>query len=326
MTHKSKASTATRQARGAPIARRRRSQRTDRALQALARDLLADLEQHEAALRPGADTEQLHDFRIAGRRARTLLGQFKGVLVATRRTALARDLAVLSKASSAARDIDVYLNDFSDFYQRLPPASHAALAPLRAYLIKQQRVEYADLNALLRSSAYARLKRNWAALWDVPNKVHSRRRRGKEAIALVAGRRNSRLLARIHKQGGKLSRSSADTAFHDFRKRCKRLRYMLELFGPLYADKPVKRLVKELKRLQETFGALQDLHALRSFLQQHREDIAAMAADAPAFSLVIASLIAALDEEEPAIKASCLKRLRRFHRTTAGKRFKKLFC
>ena len=45
---------------------------------------------------------------------------------------------------------------------------------------------------------------------------------------------------------------------HALRKRCKELRYLLEVFRPVCDKTAHRRLVKELKSLQDTLGDFQD--------------------------------------------------------------------
>ena len=59
------------------------------------------------------------------------------------------------------------------------------------------------------------------------------------------------------KAAGRLGETSSPEAFHDLRKKGKRLRYALEFVSEVYG-KPVQRLVKPLKALQDDLGQHQD--------------------------------------------------------------------
>ncbi|MFX1675763.1 CHAD domain-containing protein [Paraburkholderia sp. A2WS-5] len=59
-------------------------------------------------------------------------------------------------------------------------------------------------------------------------------------------------------------------ALHDVRKRAKRLRYLLEFFGPHLPRRRGKRM-KRLKKIQDRFGNLNDVVSAEHLLACHRE-------------------------------------------------------
>jgi CHAD domain-containing protein len=60
------------------------------------------------------------------------------------------------------------------------------------------------------------------------------------------------------KRGSAIMPQSASADLHDLRKRCKELRYLLEFFASLHDPATHRRIIKDLKSLQDCLGAFQD--------------------------------------------------------------------
>ena len=59
-------------------------------------------------------------------------------------------------------------------------------------------------------------------------------------------------------------------ALHTVRKRAKRLRYLIESFGPDLLRRRCRRM-KQLKKIQDRFGSLNDVVSAEQLLAHHRE-------------------------------------------------------
>ena len=67
-----------------------------------------------------------------------------------------------------------------------------------------------------------------------------------------------RAYRRVIKHGSAITADSPAEQLHTLRKRCKELRYLLEIFASLHEPTAHRRVVKELKALQECLGDFQD--------------------------------------------------------------------
>ncbi|NJN82994.1 MAG: CHAD domain-containing protein [Caldilineaceae bacterium] len=119
------------------------------------------------------------------------------------------------------------------------------------------------------SSRYQILKQEWRhALTELQHSAMLTKE-GLKPIAAVASKRIRQIHKRALKEGRAIGPDSPASDLHDLRKTCKKLRYLLEFFQSLYDGGAIKRIVKELKLLQDNLGMFQDyevqLHALRSF-------------------------------------------------------------
>jgi CHAD domain-containing protein len=94
--------------------------------------------------------------------------------------------------------------------------------------------------------------------------------------------------------GGAITAASAPEAMHELRKRCKELRYLLEIFGSLYDPGEHWQAVRELKALQDCLGEFQDTEVqrgeIRAFAAQMMDERTAPAATLLAMGEVAAGL------------------------------------
>src|SRR5262245_7094513 len=114
--------------------------RADEGLRRLHRAHLAVLRWNEPGVRADLDSEFLHDLRVAVRRTRSLLGQFKQVFPKAEVTHFRAELGWLGRLTGPTRDLDVFCEAIEEAMDADP--SLAALAPLLAVLHARQRREH----------------------------------------------------------------------------------------------------------------------------------------------------------------------------------------
>ncbi len=99
----------------------------------------------------------------------------------------------------------------------------------------------------------------------------------------------TRAFKRVIKAGARIGAGSPASDLHDLRKRCKELRYSLEIFGSLHNAAAQRALIDDLKKLQDCLGEFQDTevqqHAIRRFAAQM---LAADASSTPTVEAVMA--------------------------------------
>jgi CHAD domain-containing protein len=106
-----------------------------------------------------------------------------------------------------------------------------------------------------------------------------------QTAASLAADRTRRAFAKVAKRGAAITPASPHESLHDLRKRCKELRYVLEFFAPLHDPGEYRKVIGDLKRLQDCLGEFQDT-------QVQIEEIQALAAamlaanEAPALTLL----------------------------------------
>jgi CHAD domain-containing protein len=229
---------------------------------ALATVLTALLDALEANV-PGTirdiDTEFLHDLRIAVRRTRSVMKLCGRALPAGLAGDFRPEFRWLGDLTTPTRDLDVYLLGYARMTAGLVAASPAELCPFHDYLVRSRAVQHRRLAAGLRSARFARLTTSWrAALEEV------RPARKRPTVAQLAAARISTAQRRALQAGQLINAASPAESLHELRKRCKELRYLIEIFGSLHDPAQRWQAVRELKALQDCLGAFQDAEVQRA--------------------------------------------------------------
>lgn len=235
--------------------------------------LLSAMERNEPGMLASLDSEFLHDYRVAVRRMRSLLSQMKNALPKKDVEFFRTETAWLGTLTTPARDLDVYLLEFPALQNSLPDEMHEALLPFREFVIQQQQQAYQEVAQGLASERYKKFKQAMQDFFRREiNATDGTAPKAKQEIHDQAGERIWRCYRRVTKEAEQLSVDSPAQDFHELRKSCKKLRYLLEFFQNLYPGKDIARLITQLKGLQDNLGEFQDMdvqsHALHDFARQ----------------------------------------------------------
>jgi CHAD domain-containing protein len=259
--------------------------------------LLDTLEQNVDGVIRDIDTEFLHDLRVSVRRTRSAIKLLGDVLPAGLAAQYGPEFKWLGDLTTPTRDLDVQLLGLPAMAEHLLAASPEDLEPFRAYLAKSRAREFRLLAAAMRSPRFRALTDHWRkALVEVRDAAGSRRRGGRpqnhQTAADLAVHRTARVFRKVEAQGSAITAASPPEALHDLRKRCKELRYVLEFFAPIHDRVAYKKVVGDLKQLQDCLGEFQDSEVQRGEIHDLAD---AMLADraAPAATLLAMGEIAA---------------------------------
>lgn len=232
-------------------------------------------EVHDAAqrLRRGADTEALHDFRVALRRLRGCLRAYAPWLEPGRK--LMRRLRRLARTTNAARDAEVGLEWVRERLPALESREQPGARWLAAHLETRRSRSY--------RRARTRIQRRWPRL---EARLRERLAAGAtrtcvESFAAVSGALILSHADALERALAMLDSGAHDRQAHRARIRGKRLRYLLEPFcarmpGGMPVGVPgAAETVAALKSLQDELGDLQDTRALLDMLRAATPDAAA---------------------------------------------------
>ncbi|MBW3650882.1 MAG: CHAD domain-containing protein [Actinobacteria bacterium] len=212
------------------------------------------------------DPEFLHDLRVAVRRTRSVLAQGKKVLPGQVRDRYRDGFGWLGTATSPARDLDVYVMEWERYVAPLGPEAATALDPVLEHIRSRRATEHEALGRVLRSDRYRDLLSSWRAWLRDPGA--GRPKQARRPIGKVAADRTRRAQQRLVERGRAIAPSSPGEELHELRKDAKKLRYLLECFGTLFAPAPRKSFVQRLKALQDNLGEHQDAEVHVAQLQQ----------------------------------------------------------
>jgi CHAD domain-containing protein len=252
------------------------------------------------------DTEFLHDLRVAVRRTRSILKLAGDVLPANLAEQFQPEFKWLGDLTTPVRDLDVYLLELDTMAARLTSADPRDLDPFRSFLIRHRTAERRRLVRGLRSHRFEQVMSDWRTeLAKVAADSH-----GGQAAAALARQRIERAFRKVMQRGKRITADSPSEQVHELRKRCKELRYLLEVFRPLLADSSYRPLIKELKALQDTLGEFQDGEVQREAVREFAGVMMEQGAAPPATVLAMGELAAQLDAHQVNARGSLLGRLR----------------
>jgi len=235
-------------------------------------ELLDTLEKNLPGTRANLDSEFLHDLRVAVRRTRSALTQIKSVFTPDAVEAFKPRLAWIGQITGPSRDMDVYLLDYDAYRSTLPVQFQPDLDPLHAFLVAHQKSAYRSMVNKLNSSDFLALLNDWRLFLNDTRGPEEGASAADVPIKELADKRVYRIYKRVLAEGLAINSTSPAEAFHELRKNCKKLRYLIEFFQSLYPKTRVRPLIKALKVLLDNLGTFQDTEVqagkLREFAHQ----------------------------------------------------------
>jgi len=254
------------------------------------------------------DTEFLHDLRVAVRRTRSILKLAGDVLPENLAERFQPEFKWLGDLTTPVRDLDVYLLEFDNMAARLTSAAPHDLDPFRSFLVRHRAAERRRLVRGLRSRRFEQLLSDWrSALAQVIADAE-----GGPTVAILARQRVERAYQNAVRRGKRIKVDSPSEYVHALRKRCKELRYLLEVFRPLCANAPHRRFVNELKALQDTLGEFQDGEVQREGVREFAALMMEQGAAPPETVMAMGELAAQLDAHQLGARAALAGRLQPF--------------
>ena len=201
---------------------------------------------HDPGARIGADPENLHQHRVAARRARAFLRATRKYVDPAWRELLEGPLRALGSATGPVRDLDVMLEHVRGEAASLDDADRVGMDTLLASLELELANARTNLLDAFDGSSYRALLMRF--------RLPVRLAPGVEQVPLerVARREFRRLVAALEELGSKPS----NDAMHGLRIRLKRVRYAAELAVP--QGKPGRRFLESARALQDLLGEHQD--------------------------------------------------------------------
>jgi CHAD domain-containing protein len=264
-------------------------------------DLLGTLNANVDGVIRDIDTEFLHDLRVSVRRTRAAIKLLGDVLPPELATHYRAEFKWLGDLTTPVRDLDVHLLGYDDLAASLTAAAPADLKPLHDFLARRRVREFRVLTRGLRSTRFRALVHDWdKALQEVRDEAvakaqratRSRPRRYQKASTLAA-QRTARAYRVIARRGTAISAQSPPESLHDLRKRSKELRYLLEFFAPLYEPSGYRKVISDLKQLQDCLGEFQDSQVQREEIHDLAEQMLSERTRPPAATLLAMGELAA---------------------------------
>lgn len=219
---------------------------------------LTELRSLEAALRR-AEPDSIHRMRVAARRARAALQEFRPLFEKAALVPLIGELRWLGRELSGARDVqvlrDLLIADLDDVPVEL------ALGPVRArvtgYYAPRLAQAEREVRQLPESARYQRLLEQLTAFVVAAPFAAGATKPAAKVLPRLVARSQRRVRHRMHAAHQAIAPGERDRALHEARKAAKRTRYAAEAVAPVAGRRP-KKSAKALKRLQSTLGDQHD--------------------------------------------------------------------
>ncbi|MCW8327837.1 CHAD domain-containing protein [Photobacterium sp. SDRW27] len=228
----------------------------------------ANARRYEAGILQGVDPEFLHQYRVCLRRNRAIISLLKDLYPAENKKRLSDLLKQLMQETNLLRDLDVYLMKSNTFFRQVSQKHHNGLALFFDDIQLRRKTELKRLCGWLNSDLY---RRNCQ---DIEAHIHAIQvnvpPQSASTSCEVYGRQAVwKRYQKVRVRAGDINEQSKDTDIHQLRIDCKKLRYLLEYFEPLFKTNEYQRELNTLKHLQNYLGDFNDSSVQQDFLLRY---------------------------------------------------------
>lgn len=213
----------------------------------------------QKAAKSWEDIEGVHQVRVALRRMRSALAIFRSAIPRRYTERWSQEMRQLASALGPARDLDVFISEGLEPLMAQLPLPGAK--PLLGLAEQHRAAAYDAVRRMLDSLEYRRFKKDFRAWLKAEGwrsaELSEPQRRGLDADAVGFARRTlNKHLRKVLKTGRDADQDSPDE-LHQLRIQCKKLRYAVEFFLPLFEG--TEEFLAHMKKLQDLLGILHDV-------------------------------------------------------------------
>ena len=287
--------------------------------------LLNTMQQNVGGILADIDAEFLHDFRVAVRRTRSVLSQVKGVFPKAELQRFRQEFSALGKLTNRPRDLDVYLLNKDDYKAMLPGSLRQNLDPLFGQLARERVGTYQKLGQALKGAAYRRLVADWESFLNATDEALGPSKHAQMPALDLALRFIRKQYRKVIKLGRAIDDATPDSALHDLRIECKKLRYLLEFFASLFSAKDIGNLVSQLKKLQDNLGDFNDLCVQQADLGRYLETGVPGRENVPLTAAAVGGLIGTLYRKQQTVRGTFSATFKAFAGRETGFLFQSVF-
>ncbi len=220
----------------------------------------------EKAAKSWKDIEGVHQIRVALRRMRSALSVFRPAIPRDVTGTWAQQMRQFASALGPARDLDVFISE-----GLVPLAEHLPLPGAKSLMALAERhraMAYDPVRTMLESAEYRCFKKDFRAWLRAEGwrsaELSERQRARLDSRALAFARKTlKQRLRKVLKAGADANQDSADD-MHRLRIECKKLRYAVEFFLPLFEGS--EGFVAHMKKLQDLLGMMHDVAVIPTLI------------------------------------------------------------
>ncbi len=299
-----------------------RSVRADDGARQIHSALLDIMVANEPGMRADLDPEFLHNYRVALRRTRSLLGQIKSVFPEEAVTHFRTEFRWLAQATSIKRDLDVLMLSLRRMSNSLPADD---LATLLAFLSRKQVHAQRLLEPLLESNRYRDLLASWRSfLQDAPTGDPEPENAARSLIDVTSGH-ILRLHSRLFYQAIAIHTETPAEAIHEVRIQANKLRYLLDATLSLYDRRDLDRIIDSLARMQSVLGDFNDAQVQERNLRISGQALLEAGEGEPRVLLTVRHLAEDAHNRAVSLRSKVDRELSRFCQDDIRTDFRRLF-
>lgn len=223
---------------------------------------------HAPMAEAGQDPAGVHQMRVALRRLRSALRAFRPAADGAALRRFDEELQSLARSLGAVRDWDVFLAGLgAELAEALP--DEPRIAALLQAGHRHRAAAHETLRGVLAGPAFRLLAWDAVALdlerpWRAEDDTKAAHRRD-ATLEHLASHMLEKAWHRMAEVGEDIT-GLPDAEFHALRLHGKRLRYLAELFAPLFGRKRSRRFLERLAKMQEQFGLANDASVARALV------------------------------------------------------------
>lgn len=218
----------------------------------------------------GQDPIHLHDLRVANRRTRAALNEFRDLLPDLVYTKYRDEFRWIHSITGPVRDLDIGLSNFPVYLKKISKNWRRDLAPVRQLLEKKRQTAQEELISQLCSERLQQTLNSWSDLLE--GGVLAGSQASLESAREFGCRQIIQRYNKVRKQGQKITKKSPAEEIHDLRINAKKLRYLIGFFRPILDQEETARSLTGLKGFQDALGGYQDaeiqVHALTELAKE----------------------------------------------------------
>ncbi len=271
----------------------------------------------------GKDSIHLHDLRVANRRTRAALTEFKKLLPEEICQRYQQDFRWIHNVTGPVRDLDVVLAQYQNIRKEIPKSWRPYVKNLQALLDEKRFVAQAELSTILQSDRLRAILESWSVLLlegGITEGTPLSMENAKEYGSLRIVKRYRRL----QNKGQDLNKNSPAADYHDYRIKVKKLRYLMEFFRPAMDQEEFEKIRANLKTVQDTFGIFQDTEIQVLNLREMAAEIFEQGSTVETL-LVLGQLLGILEKRLSQARKKCLKHARWLISEASARSFQSCF-
>lgn len=225
--------------------------------------------QHENGTIRDDDIEFLHQYRVALRRCRALTSLLKPLFHPKQKEMLKLELKTLMQKTNLLRDLDVFLLKMDDYFYCLDHRFHQGLMCFFDELQDERTKNYKELKKWLKTDNY---EQHCQLIKGLLGEMKSNPTQEGHRTALDFGKQVIwKHFNNVQQLCERIDSEAPDETIHELRINCKKLRYLLEFFSPIFSQKTSKNQIKHLKQLQDELGNFNDTSTQLIFFDTYQK-------------------------------------------------------